>query len=125
VNPELPLSPEDVSTASRQLDPSVLADEASAESSDRTVPPPRPDGLHIEVDAAFGALISGGDGAPRQAVPREVSPDDVPEDEDTETMRLGPELRARVDEMIAGKPVQPAIKGLPRPLPPPRAKPRG
>ena len=137
VNPEAPLSPEDVSTASRQLDPAVL-DEASAESSDRTVPPPRPpEGIHVEVDAAFGALLSpanAGDpnaaNALRRDLPRDIdrgSSDVVPEDEDTETMRLGPELRARVDELIASKPVQPPIKVLPRPLPPPQrgAKPRG
>jgi hypothetical protein len=133
----MPAAPQDCEQTGR---PPV--DEASAESADRTVPPPP---LHsdppIDVDISFD------DGADRTTErraaasplpPPDVGPQprgrrqdlaDLPkaggagrgvadEDEETETMELTPELRARVDQLMASHPAP-----VPVPIPPPRTKP--
>jgi eukaryotic-like serine/threonine-protein kinase len=159
------MNEEDVATQARRVDVRQLVrdaaasavDEASAENSDRTVPPP-PLSAQTQTQSAGEASIEvdvSGLGIP-QALPggeepRTISrktpavamakakssgavrePEIEEEDEETETMELNPELRARVDQLMAQKGTidrkRPTGTGLPaiapQPLqPPPRTKP--
>lgn len=101
-------------------DPSVAAyaaahaDEASAESPLRTVPPPRGDvGFEIEVD------VDAGDETERtrkaDVARRKPAADD---DDETATMELTPEVRARIEEMTRARAAQPSA-------PPSRPDPEG
>lgn len=113
-NASLPaMNEEEVLTQARQLDPQVfgLIDEASAENSDRTVPPPPAD-ASIEVDVSGLGITPG--------LQEE-------EEEETETQALRPDLRARVDALLANRPTPRAFPPLSStaPLqPPPKSKPR-
>jgi serine/threonine protein kinase len=106
VNAEPFLHPDELSTASKPIDPALL-DEASAANADRTVPPP---------------LGSSG-GPPRGATAGSRRDRSKDFDDETETTPLTPELRARVDELLKDYPSplpRPAeISAVPKPAPPP------
>lgn len=96
--------PEDeLSTAARRVDPALLrigaghVDEASAESAERTVPPPPSLDVDVSFDDNTERTIALSPHGATAAV-------DIAEDEETETMELTPELRARVDQLMATKP---------------------
>jgi len=107
------------STASNRLH-SYLHDEASADNTDRTVPPPPPDGIDVAFEEAVDRtieLIDAGlsrldtpDGLQRKTLGR---PPEGAEEEETETMELTPELRARVEQLMTMKPAprEPAPSG--------------
>jgi eukaryotic-like serine/threonine-protein kinase len=165
------MNEEDVATQARRVDVRQLArdardaasshssiDEASAEASDRTVPPPSLNAAtaagesSIEVDVSGLGLPQSLPGseeprtisrkAPASAIAKSKraaedprSPEIEEEDEETETMELNPELRARVDQLMSQKGTidrkRPTGTGLPaitpqQPLQPPqpRTKPR-
>lgn len=156
----LSMNEEDVATQARRVDirqlvreaaasasasSSPVVDEASAEASDRTVPPPPPTSgeSSIEVDVSgldIPQTLPGGEEprtisrkAPTAALAKSITPEIEEEEEETETMELNPELRARVDQLMAQKGTidrkRPTGTGLPaiapQPLPPPpRTKPR-
>jgi serine/threonine protein kinase len=110
------------STASGRLQAYVL-DEASADNSDRTVPPPRPS-ADASIDVSFEEAVDRTvelleNGISRQAIG--VSGGN--EEEETETMELTPELRARVEQLMAVKPAPRGV-GEPRAGPPTPAGPR-
>lgn len=97
---------DELSTAARRIDPALLfappppqVDEASAESAERTVPPPP--SIDVEIHFDDGSEIGGADPIP---VNGPVVLEYPPEEEETETMQLTPELRARVDRLMATKP---------------------
>lgn len=84
---------ESIARPSPDRAPPLEIDEASAESEDRTVPPPPP--IDVEIDVCFD------DGS---EVGSETRAGETTDDEETETMTLSPELRARVDQLMAMKP---------------------
>ena len=94
---------DELSTAARRVDPALLhvsgaVDEASAENADRTVPPPPSIDITFDDSTERTVELRGQMGARTEpAAPRD-------EDEETETMELTPELRARVDQLMATKP---------------------
>jgi serine/threonine protein kinase len=110
------------STASSRLQAYAL-DEASADNSDRTVPPPRPD---ASIDVSFEEAVDRTvelleNGVSRQAIGIGASGN---EEEETETMELTPELRARVEQLMAIKPAPRGV-GQPPAAPPTPTGPRG
>ncbi len=99
--------PEDeLSTAARRVDPALLradgapVDEASAENADRTVPPPP--SIDITFDDSTERTIDLRGYVDAHAPLGSTAPKD--EEDETETMELTPELRARVDQLMATKP---------------------
>ncbi len=91
------------------------ADEASAESPDRTVPPPPNAGaVEVTFDDNTERTIDLRMHGAREAAPGLLEN----EEEETETMELTPELRAQVDQLMATKPapvpVGPAAGPKPR-----------
>ena len=95
------------STMPRPVSEGPRIDEASAESSDRTVPPPARLSMSSQTDGSVEIDISALtrsdadppselDGPPRLA--RET------EEEETETMELNPALRARLEQLVGPKP---------------------
>ncbi|MBX3225258.1 MAG: serine/threonine protein kinase [Labilithrix sp.] len=115
--------------AARRSHPSLSGiDEASADSADRTVPPQlhqasaQPASIDVtfedQTEQTMDLRRSHGTSA---ATPHHAA---IAEDEETETMRLTPELRARVDQLMANRPAPRPAPSLPQPaLPPPGAKP--
>jgi serine/threonine-protein kinase len=102
-------------TQPRNMDLSLLVDEASADNTDRTVPPPP---AEIDVDMSGfegGSAVARSPGTDRRT-PSTV-PDGIVEDEETETMQLSAELRARVDQLVGSR-------AAPLPVLPPIVPPR-
>ena len=92
---------DELSTAARRIDPALLEsapasiDEASAESTERTVPPPP----MIDVEIRFDDEPYTSD-----AVDGVASAVEPATEEETATMELPPELQARVDQLMATNP---------------------
>ena len=139
---------EELSTAARRLDPTMLlpradrslpklhgdaygdpgedelatkaqrfADEASADNTDRTVPPPPNESIDVTFEDSVDRTVE----LNVETVVRGHTPT---EEEETETMALTPELRARVDELMRVGPPRPP-PAVPQPLPPPAPPLRG
>jgi hypothetical protein len=110
---------DELSTAARRFDPALLdanastrPEEADAANADRTVPPPapkQPDG--IEIDVSF-------DDNTEQTL--DLRTRGLVEDDETETMELSPELRARVDQLMATRPAPVPVPRTEAAPPPPR-----
>lgn len=104
---------DEVSTAARTIDPALLSiepphvDEASAESAERTVPPPP----FIDVEISFEESTDHDFDVQRHGIPTLSSPRSsaASEEEETATMELAPELRERVDQLMATKPTPVAV----------------
>jgi hypothetical protein len=110
------------STASSRLQAFTLDEEASADNSDRTVPPPRPSG-DPSIDVSFEEAVDRTielleNGISRQAIGGVAVGN---EDEETETMELTPELRARVEQLMAVKPAPRGVGAPPAGAPTPAA----
>ncbi len=140
---------EELSTAARRIDPEALVprvstslprlhgdsygdpgedelatkaqrfgDETSADNTDRTVPPPPTHEIDVSFEDPIDRTVElHAETAVRSALAQH-------EDEETETMALTPELRARVDELMNLGPPRPPNAVL-QPLPPPSPPTRG
>jgi serine/threonine-protein kinase len=97
--------PEDEDDAIRGEAP--IVDEASAEASERTVPPPP---ATVQEPSAGVDLSATAEAPSLDETIAKRTQRKVAGDEETETMQLRPELRARVEELMGG--------ALPSPLPP-------
>ena len=104
--------------------PRIPIDEASAESRERTVPPPPPRPSHESIEVVFDDVVRTGLNETGERTVERASPDVASmlligenEEEATETMALTPELKDQVERLMAATPVGTA---LPRPLGPPK-----
>ncbi len=111
--------PDDELATEARRPPHMPRDEASADNAARTVPPPATNDTAIDVDVSFDDRTA--QTKDRRSAAAAAAHARLAEDDETETMALSPELRARVDHLLATHPApRPAPLPHPAPLPPNR-----